>query len=173
VFYVNGLNEQSILDVRQIISGKDGQLFVSTRNAVNVFVAECDTFQSQLAPSNQDYQPVGSALIFSVNTGYSITLTMSELVIRDDLLMGDLIEDIRRGYFPGYNFVGQLRRRDGQRQRIVYNWCVPDGNIDLQNLTPGELIKRDWSFRVNASPEMIASFTGIQGLPSDIYGGWQ
>jgi len=36
---------------------------------------------------------------------------------------------------------------------------VPDGTIDLQNLTPGEIIKRSWSFRVNATPEMIQSFS--------------
>ncbi len=48
-------------------------------------------------------------------------------------------------------------------------WCVPDGSVDLQNLTPGEIIKRAWSFRCNASPEMIEQFQGITGLQSDIY----
>jgi len=167
---LNGLNDQSILDVRQIISGKDGQLFVTTRTSgQNIFLAECDTFQAQLSPVNQDYQPVGSALIFAVNTGYSITLTLTEVVIRDDVLLGELINDIKQGYFPGYNFVGKLRRRDGQEERIVYNWCTPDGAIDLQNLSPGELVKRAWSFRVNASPDMLSKFTGIQGLASDLY----
>ena len=169
---INGLNDQSILDIRQIISGKDGQLFVTTRTSgQNIFLAECNTFQAQLSPVNVDYQPVGSALIFAVNTGYSIALTLSETVVRDDLLLGDLIDDIRQGYFPGYNFVGKLRRRDGQEERVVYNWCVPDGTIDLQNLSPGELVTRDWSFRCNASPDMLSRFEGIQGLASDIYGG--
>ena len=118
-----------------------------------------DTFQSQLSPANVDYQPVGSPLVFSVNTGYSITLTLTEVVVRDDVMLMELINDLRDGYFPGYNFVGKLRRRDGQAQRIVYNWCIPDGTIDLQNLTPGEIIKRSWSFRVNATPEMLEHFT--------------
>ena len=167
---INGLNDQSILDVRQIISGKDGQLFVTTRTSgQNIFLAECNTFQAQLSPANTDYQPVGSALIFSVNTGYSITLTLSETVIRDDVLLGELIGDIQQGYFPGFDFVGKLRRRDGQEERIVYRFCIPDGSVDLQNLSPGELVTRDWSFRVNASPEMLAKFEGIQGLASDIY----
>jgi hypothetical protein len=82
---INGLNDQSILDVRQVISGKDGQLFVTTRQGMNFFMAECDTFQAQLSPANTGYQPVGSALIFAVNTGYSMTLTLSEVVVRDDL----------------------------------------------------------------------------------------
>ena len=165
----NGLNDQSILDVRQLITGKDGQLFVSSRSGVNIFLAEVDEFQAQLAPVNTDYQPVGSALVYAVNTGYSITLTLTEAVIRDDVMLDELISDIQRGYFPGYDFQGKLRRRDGQAQRIVYRWCVPDGTIDLQNLKPGEIVKRAWSFRVNASPEMLQSFKGILGLASDIY----
>ena len=166
----NGLNDQSTLDVRQLITGKDGQLFVTTRSGVNLFLAEVDTFQSQISPTNTDYQPVGSALVYAVNTGYSITLTFTEAVIRDDVMMEELINDIQQGYFPAFDFVGKLRRRDGQSQRIVYRWCIPDGTIDLQNLTPGEIVKRSWSLRCNASPEMLELFRGVSGLASDIYG---
>jgi hypothetical protein len=167
---INGLNDQSILDVRQLITGKDGQLFVTTKAGTNIFLAECDDFTAQLSPANTDYQPVGSALIYAVNTGYSITLTLTEAVVRDEVMLEEFISDIRQGYFPGFDFQGKLRRRDGQAERIVYRWCVPDGTVDLQNLKPGEIIKRSWSFRVNASPEMLEMFSGIQGLASDIYG---
>jgi len=170
---MNGLNDQSTLDTRQLITGKDGQLFVTTRRNVNIFLAEVDEFQAQLSPTNVDYQPVGSALVFAVNTGYSITLTLTEAVVRDDVMLDELIQDIQQGYFPGFDFQGKMRRRDGQAQRIVYRWCIPDGTIDLQNLTPGEIIKRAWSFRCNASPEMLQMFKGISGLTSDIYGGVQ
>jgi len=162
----NGLNDQTVLDVRKLISGKDGQLFVTSRAGVNIFLAEVDTFQTQLSPANTDYQPVGSALTFAVNTGYSMTLTLTEAVIRDDVMLEELIGDIQRGYFPGYDFVGKLRRRDGQAQRIVYRWCVPDGTVDLQNLAPGDIIKRDWSFRVNASPEILEQFRGLDTRPA-------
>jgi hypothetical protein len=165
----NGLNDQSILDVRKLITGKDGQLYITTRAGTNIFLAECDTFQAQISPQNTDYQPVGSALIYAVNTGYSITLTLTEAVVRDDVMLGELISDIQQGYFPGWIFQGKLRRRDGQEERIVYRWCVPDGTVDLQNLTPGEIVKRSWSFRCNASPEMMKQFNGITGLQSDIY----
>ena len=154
----NGLNDQSILDVRKLITGKDGQLFVTTSKGVNMFLAECDTFQVQLSPTNTDYQPVGSALTYAVNTGYSLTLTLTEAVVRDDGMFEELLNDIQQGYFPGYDFQGKLRRRDGQVQRIVYRQCVPDGTIDLQNVTPGEIVKRSWSFRINASPEVIDLF---------------
>ena len=155
----NGLSDQSILDVRKLITGKDGQLFVTTKAGTNLFLAEVDTFQAQISPANTDYQPVGSALVFAVNTGYSVTLTLTEAVVRDDVMLDELISDLQEGYFPSFDFQGKLRRRDGKAERIVYRNCIPDGSIDLQNLTPGEIIKRAWSFRVNASPEMIQKFT--------------
>lgn len=167
---MNGLNDNSILDVRKLITGKDGQLFVTTKAGTNIFLAEVDTFQAQLSPANTDYQPVGSALVYAVPTGYSITLTLTEAVVRDDVMLTELINDIQHGYFPSYDFQGKMRRRDGQAERAVYRNCVPDGTIDLQNLTPGEIIKRAWSFRVNAAPEMLEYFEGIDGVRSDIYG---
>ncbi len=155
---MDGLNDQSILDVRKLITGKDGQLFVSTKAGNNVFLAEVDSFQAQLSPSNTDYQPVGSALVYAINTGYTVTLTLTEAVVRDDVMLTELIDDLRNGYFPSFDFQGKMRRRDGQAERIVYRNCIPDGTVDLQNLTPGEIIKRSWSFRVNASPEMLQKF---------------
>ena len=56
---MDGLNDQSLLDVRKLITGKDGRLFVTTKKGTNLFLAEVDTFQAQLSPANTDYQPVG------------------------------------------------------------------------------------------------------------------
>lgn len=155
---MDGLNDTSLLDVRKLISGKDGQLFVTTKAGTNLFLAEVDTFQTQLSPTNVDYQPVGSALIYAVNTGYSVTITLIEAVVRDDVMIKEFIEDVQKGYFPTFDFQGKLRRRDRQTERMVYRNCVPDGTIDLQNLNPGEIVKRAWSFRVNATPEMLEYF---------------
>jgi len=167
---MNGLNDQSILDVRQLITGKDGQVFVSSKKGVNIFLAEVDDFQARLNFKNTDYQPVGSYLEFGVPTGYSISVTMTEAVIRDDVMLEEVIDDIQNGYTPTFNIVGKLRRRDNQAQRVVYRWCMPDGELDLQNLKPGEIVKRSWTFRCNASPEMIEMFKGISGQQSDMYG---
>lgn len=162
---MDGLNDQSLLDVRKLISGKDGQLFVTTKAGNNIFLAEVDTFQTQISPANTDYQPVGSALVYAVNTGYSVTLTLTEAVVRDDVMLEELIRDLQKGYFPSFDFQGKMRRRDGQAERVVYRNCVPDGTIDLQNLSPGEIIKRSWSFRVNASPEMLDKFNDVEWMP--------
>lgn len=156
---MDGLNDQSILDVRKLISGKDGQLFVTTAAGENIFLAEVDEFKATISPTNQDYQPVGSALQYSVNTGYSMTISFTEAVVRDDIMLTELISDIQQGYFPTWDFQGKMRRRDGQAERVVYRNCVPDGSIDLQALSPGAIVKRAWSFRVNHSPEMLENFT--------------
>ena len=162
---MDGLNDQSLLDVRKLITGKDGRLFVTTKKGTNLFLAEVDTFQAQLSPANTDYQPVGSALVYAVNTGYSVTLTLTEAVVRDDVMLTELITDLQNRYFPAFDFQGKMRRRDGQAERVVYRNCVPDGSIDLQNLTPGEIIKRAWSFRVNCTPEILENFTEAEWVP--------
>lgn len=153
------LNNQSTLDTTQLITGKDGQLFLTLKDKTQLFLAEVDTFQAQLSMSNTDYQPVGSALSFAVPTGYSVTLTLTEAVVRDDVMLKKLFDDISQGYFPTFDFQGKLRRRDGGEARQVFRNCLPDGSIDLMNLTPGEIIKRSWSFRVNSVPEMQDWFT--------------
>ncbi len=155
---MNGLNSQSTLDTTKIITGKDGQVFITLSDGSQIFLAEVDTAQGQLNVNNTDYQPVGSPLVYAVNTGYSVSLTMTEVVIRDDVMLTKLYEDLRNGYMPIYEFQTKLRRRDGQAQRQVFRNCVPDGTVDLFNLQPGEIIKRPWSFRVNATPELLEHF---------------
>ena len=155
---MNGLNSQSTLDTTKIITGKDGQVFITLSDGSQIFLAEVDTAQGQLNVNNTDYQPVGSPLVYAVNTGHSVSLTMTEVVIRDDVMLTKLYEDLRNGYMPIYEFQTKLRRRDGQAQRQVFRNCVPDGTVDLFNLQPGEIIKRPWSFRVNATPELLEHF---------------
>ena len=55
---------------------------------------------------------------------------------------------------PEWNFSGVLKRNEGEEERVVYRNCVPNGDIDIQNVTPGELVKRSWTFQCNAMPEM-------------------
>ena len=137
------LNQQSILDTTKLITEKDGQLFVTQKDGTQLFLAEVDTFTAQLSQNNVDYQPVGSALVYAVPTGYSVTLTLTEAVVRDDVMIEKFLDDIKQGYVPVFDFQGKLRRRDGQSSR---------------HLTPGDIIKRNWSFRVNAIPEYLEGF---------------
>lgn len=148
------MNNRAVLDTRQLMTGKDGRLFVNV-DGVDYFFAEVDAFQVQMSVANTDYQPVGSILSFAVNTGVSFSLTFSEAVVRDDLMMAPLLESIKEGKMPTWNFQGANERWDGQSERITFKNCTPDGSVDIMNLTPGDIIKRSWSFRINSVPEFL------------------
>lgn len=152
------INDASVLDTRKLMTGKDGRLFVEV-NGEQIFLAEVDQFSVSQNTTNVDAQPVGSILIYAVNSGVSYSITMSEMVVRDDLIMEPLIESIRAGKMPTYNFQGGAERWDGQEQRMTFRNCTPDGEFTILNLTPGEIIKRNMSWRINSIPEWLSSLS--------------
>jgi len=38
--------------------------------------------------------------------------------------------------------------------RYIFRNCVPDGAIDIANVTSGDIVTRAWSFRVNDVPDL-------------------
>lgn len=147
---------RQILDTRQLMSGKDGFMYIDIAG-VQYFMAAVDTFQVQVSVANSDYQPVGSIVSYAVTTGVSFTVTFSEAVISDQYVSKPIIDAINNGYVPTFDFVGVCERPDGQTQRMVFKRCVPDGSIDLMNLTPGDILKRSFSFRINSVPSYLNS----------------
>lgn len=148
------INDASVLDTRKLMTGKDGRLFVEI-DGEQTFLAEVDSFTVSMNVANVDAQPVGSIVVYAVNTGVSFSITLSEMVVRDDLIMEPLIAAIRAGKMPTYNFQGGAERWDGQEQRMVFRNCTPDGEFSLLNLTPGEIIKRNQTYRINSIPEWL------------------
>lgn len=63
--------------------------------------------------------------------------------------------------------------------RYIFRNCVPDGAIDIANVTSGDIINRAWSFRVNESPglqELLDSGTFdprsiLRGYNGELYDG--
>ncbi len=149
------MNQQAFADARNVVSGKDGQIFATTSQGKQVCLGSVTDFQATINVMNKDYQPIGSVLSFAVNTGYSIQLTMNEVVIQDDVLLGELLDEVAQGYMPIFDFQGKLSRRDGSTHRQVFRNCVPDKTVNLLTITPGTITERKWSFRVNAAPELI------------------
>ena len=147
---------RQILDTRQLMSGKDGFMYINV-GGEDYFMAQVDTFQVQASVSNSDYQPVGSILSYAVPTGVSFTLTFSEAVISDAYVAKPIIDAITEGQIPTFDFAGLCERPDGQTQRMTFKRCVPDGSIDLMNLTPGDILKRSFSFRINSVPSYLNS----------------
>ena len=146
----------STLDTTELMTGKDGKLFVEV-NGVNTFLAEINEFKVAMNVNTAEYQGVGSILVGTVPTGVTFDLTYTEAVIRDDVIMAPLLNAIQNGHLPVYNFQGVNTKPDGSSEgRIAFNNAVPNGTIDLMNLTPGDVIKRANSFRLNSIPKMIS-----------------
>lgn len=161
------INNDSVLDTRKLMTGKDGRLFVDVGDGNNVFLAEVDSFTVNMNVTNVDVQPVGSIVVFAVPSGVSFSISLSEMVVRDDLIMGPLIDAITAGKVPTYTFQGGAERWDGvalgddhvQRQTMTFRNCTPDGEFNLLNLTPGEVIKRTQNYRINDIPEWMNKLT--------------
>ena len=135
---ITNQNPMSNIDTRKLMTGKDGQLYVTVSSGQQIFLSEVDSFTAQLNVSTTQVQPVGSAQQFAVETGYAVTLTFSEMVVRDDVVLKPLFDDLKKGKFPRWDFTGKMRRTlDGIEQRQNFTDCVLNGNVDLMSLQPG------------------------------------
>lgn len=100
------LIDQGVLDPRNILRGNDGELYDLEGN----FLAEVNEWQAQYNVTNVDYQPGGQKLVWAVPVSYTVTLTFSEVIIRDAILLKKLADGLRDGVpDPEFNFMGVLR----------------------------------------------------------------
>jgi hypothetical protein len=140
-----------LIDPRKIIPGHNGMIF----DKDGMFLAQIPTFQAQVNFNNTDYQPAGSPLTMAIPTSVSITITCTETVVNDVPMFKKMMDGMRKGQYIPFTFQGNILSRDKTNmESITYRECVPDGAIDMQNIQPGEIISRAWSFRVNELPDM-------------------
>lgn len=137
------------IDPRQILTGSDGELYSDD----GVFLAQVNTFNSEVEPITTTYMPAGSRQEVTIITGYRVTLTLEEIVVRDEML-NKVLTALRNGEPISLGFMGVVRGRNGKVQRVVYRGCVPNGTIGLQSVSPGEIIRRSWTFAVNDPPDL-------------------
>lgn len=142
------------LDVRQLATGKDGGLYIEI-DGINIFLAEVDTFAINMTANSVDVQPVGDILSYGVPTGVQFTLTYTEMVVRDDVNMEPILVALKEGKMPYYNIQGRVTAPDGEEQRLVCRHCYPSGEFNLMNVSPGEVVKRNQSYRINSIPDFI------------------
>ena len=149
------INLQAAEDARDALSGKDGAIF----NGNGKLLATIENFQIQENVTAANYQPIGSFQERSVPTSFKVTITMSEYVVEDNEMIEDLFNMNQTGEIPEWNFQGVIKGRNGTEERMVFPYVVPDGSIDLQNVTIGDLIKRSWSLTVNGTPHLQGRLT--------------
>lgn len=150
------MSKNNTLNTTELMSGKDGRIFVEYEG-VMVDIAEASSYTLNMNVNTVEKQPLGSIVVHRVGTGVTYDLVITEMVIRDDLMMEPLLESIKNGWIPVYHFQSVLYKPDGQEQRYALNNVIPNGTFGLQNVTPGEVIEREQSFAVNSVPDLIKS----------------
>lgn len=144
------------LNVQELMRGTDGLLFVEYEgNQVPLLEVENYSVGMNFAASQKQY--VGDPTIKSVPTGVSYTLTITESVVRDEPIVLVILDALKRGKFPVFNFQSKLVKPDGQEQRFGLNDAVPSGEFGLVNVTPGEICSRPMNFALNSIPDCISS----------------
>lgn len=149
------LNPQGKVDMRNVLSGKDGVIL----NSEGVTLATVESFSSKINFTNGDFSPLGDMQVHEVPMSYKVSLTLQQVVIQDDAFIQEVLEAVTDGRLPMWNFQGLVRGRNGSEQRINYRSCIPTGDLDLQNLSVGETYKRNWNLTVNEPPDLQSLLT--------------
>lgn len=146
---MNGVYD-GVIDARRALTGMDGILLTNDGQTV----VSIENFQCQANFTNATFQPCGVYQQREIPQAFGLTLTFSEYVVEDAILFTTLMDALNKGEFPTFNFQGYIKGKNGQEQRVVYRDVVPSGNIDIQNVSNGDVIKRSWSLFVNSVPNM-------------------
>lgn len=139
------LNNAPAKDWRSVMTGKDGALYDGDGN----LLATVDAFQTKYNFSNSKYQPLGTIRDREIPMTVGATLTFTWWVIHSEKFFTDMVNLVEHNIIPDWSFQGVLKNRQGSYERIVYYDCVPSGDNDIQNLTVGDAIKRNYSLYIN------------------------
>lgn len=154
-----GVNTRGPQDARNVRTGKDGALYLISDNEP-ILLSNVNEFRFTCSFQNTDWQPVSNELIFGVPTGRTLSLTVTDTVIRDDLIMAKVWEAFNqsgvRADSRTFDFQTLLEGANGKNERIIVRGCIPDGDVDFINITPGEIVSRAWTFRCNADPVLLS-----------------
>lgn len=103
---LQSLLDSGTFDPRNILRGYDGELYDGDGN----FLAEVNEWQPQINVENSDYQPAGKKIKWAISQGYSVTLTFTETVVRDAILLKKIVDGLKDGAPDAVlNFQGVLR----------------------------------------------------------------
>ena len=145
-------NTSSASDSRRTRSGKDASVY----NENGVMVAYIETFKSTVNFANSKYKVLGDMQEHSTPGSYTVTLSFSAITIMSEEFFTDVMAAMEIGESPRWNIQGALGGRDGNEERVMYRDVLPDGDIDIQNYTVGDTIKRQFNCFVNKPPKLAS-----------------
>lgn len=143
-------NQRSSSDARHALSGKDGAIF----NKDGVLLASVDTFTATASFTNAKYNPIGNLLDLETNVSMGVKITMSQIVVEDDQMAIELFDAMASGIMPVWDFQGSLMGRNGSEERVIYRECLLSGDVTIQDIQAGDVLKRNWSLHCNAVPAL-------------------
>lgn len=149
-------NERAASDARHGRTGKDGAFYSKD----GVLLATVEQFTSNVTFNNEKYTVIGDGQEHETAHTFSVSLTMSQIVVEDDEFIVELMKSMETQIMPVWDFQGSLLGRNGSEERVIYRDCVPSGQVDIQNISTGGVIKRNWNFFVNRAPN-LQSLLGI------------
>lgn len=148
-------NVTAAADSRYARTGKDGAFYDHDGN----LLATVEQFTSNVTWNNAKYSVLGDAQEHETANTFAVNLTMSQVVVEDDKFIKQLMESLKTQVMPVWNFRGSLLGRpDGKNEvteeLVIYRDCIPSGQVDIQNVSVGDVIKRNWNFFVNRAPKL-------------------
>lgn len=143
-------NPQAAGDSRHARTGKDGAFY----DKAGVMLATVEQFTSNVTWNNAKYSVLGDAQEHETANTFAVNLTMSQVVVEDDRFIEELMKALETQVMPSWDFQGTLLGRNDSEERVVYRECIPSGQVDIQNVAVGDVIKRNWNFFVNRPPKL-------------------
>ena len=148
-------NERAAGDSRHARTGKDGAFY----NKDGKLLATVEQFTSNSSWNNAKYSVLGDAQEHETANTYAVNLTMSQVVVEDDEFIIEFMESLETQIMPVWDFQGSLLGRNGSEERVIYRDCIPSGQVDIQNVSVGDVIKRNWNFFVNRALKLQSNLS--------------
>lgn len=149
------LNKSAVADSRFARTGKDGALY----DGAGKLLASVDTFTAQETFNNAQYAPLGCPVELESPNTVSVTLAITNAIVESDDFAKMINEYNKTGVMPTLTFQGVLAGDNKTQERWVYKNCIPSGQFDIQNITVGDVIKRQLNFHCNDLPKMTKLLT--------------
>lgn len=144
-------------DTRKLMTGKDGKLYI-TVDGESIWFASVEEFSIGMNVSNVDFHPAGDVQTYGVPDSVKFTASFTEAVVRDDLTIVPILDAIKSGKFPIFSLQGGATEPlEGGESKFLLDECILDGDTNILDVKPGEVIKRQMQFIVNSVPDCIKS----------------
>ena len=143
------LNTRAATDARHSRACNDAMIY----NEKGVPFAQAESFTTSASFNNNQYTPLGQNRELEVNNTVGVKVNITEIVVLDGELFNNLMAAISNGESPVMTVEGVIEGRNGSQERVTYRECIFSGDSDIQNVSTGDVLKRNFSFHCNGKVE--------------------